>query len=839
MDLHVKKDESVIDIDDQITIDNNKRKQHLNGKTVIYKVILDSSKQEKIKPYKKEEIGGIVSFVHEKNNFSKADCFIFNAKGIYRLSLSLKNFDYFNYPKSLMDELDTLFKNKSILRIKNCIFDHYFYIEQYREGIQVMQLYDLRIMQIQQIFNIYEEKNYSNKNSKSILAISENEQIIAFSSGYRKLALYLIENGLEIIHKDFGRDTKIIASDFKDDNKLMIIIKKAKHQEVNILLWNLYTNEYQYNIPLNKVDISIFNSAKIPGKYVSVNKNGSILSIYDSLHSLVSMKDANNPTPKFIICRDGKVPTEMNVLKFDNNIVYHQDLSKKEAQILKDNIEPWTTDNYEKIWVYLDLKESMQLYIGKYTIQIWCKIEQKENFVLKYFWATEDYNLRIFELDIYENGFSLKLENNIQIKWFYNDDDINLIKHACDSLEYLNYQRYKLIGFENQHVFEEIKYNISLIVWKFIRNYPNIWKVLDIHYNLMAKIIIGGTNTLIKFILFGDEKVKLKYLHIPRISRWISSEKITKINDNLKKPTKEKINLSKFSDLQLAIKMCESGDIERNRRILIVTYLLEYYTKNAIENHGWLITISKALPDLYTFKLEYFVSELFYKTCMEGIEISNIIEYMDFMPKNFHIISKKFIAFKPNSNFKSTSVPGFNFTALRNYVKIFSNDHENYFPVVKIVPLHNFTVNRISQKTYDYEDIAENFSQLSPFVQIVRLERCYLLIVEYTQFRHRGWRYYINLFNCTDLASTILAIFVMSYCVIPSFNTKNAFANTKTSQENTIAISFSILLLWFEFILYLRLLSEPAKYIYIMLNIIKETWIFLSFMILVMAGLAH
>ncbi|CAG8738544.1 5097_t:CDS:2, partial [Funneliformis caledonium] len=649
---------------------------------------------------------------------------------------------------------------------------------------------------------------------------------------------------------------------------------------INILLWNLYTNEYQYDIPLNEVDISIFNSAKIPGKYISVNKNGRILSIYDTLNSIISRKDVNILIPKFKIYKDGKVPTEMNVLKFDNNIIYHQNLSKKEAQILKNNIEPWTTDNYEKTWVYLDQKESMQLYIGKYTIQIWCKIGQKEKFVLKYFWATENYILRILELDVYENGFSIKLENNIQIKWFYNDDDdIDLIRHACDSLEYLYYQRYKLIGYENQHVFEEIKYNISLIVCKFIRKYPNTWKMLDIHYNLMAKIIIGGTNTLIKFILFGNEKVKFKYLHIPKITRWINlkkstkkkidSKKIIQVKDNLKKPTKEKIDLIKFSDLQLAINLCKP-DIERNRRILIVAYLLEYYTKNATENHGWLITISKALPDLYTFKLEYFVSELFCKTCMEGIEISNIIEYMDFMPKNFHIISKKFTAFKPNSNFKSTSVPKLNFKALGNYlkliltklyVKIFPNDHENYFPVVKIVPLHNFTVNSLSQKTYDHEgsfiikilkllfiprgyfvnnsDNAENFSQLSPFVQIIRSERCYLLIVEYRQFRHRDWRYYINLFNCIDLASTVLAIFVMSYCVIPSFNTKNAFANAKTSQENTIAISFTVLLLWLEFIFYLRLLSEPAKYIYIMINIIKKTWIFLSFMILVMAGLAH
>ncbi|CAG8468624.1 16132_t:CDS:2 [Funneliformis caledonium] len=724
IDIQVKKDESVIDIDDQTSIDSDKREQPLNEKTIIYKVALDSTKQEKIKPYKKEEIGGIVSFVHEKNNSSKTDCFIFNANGIYKLSLCefdnicLKNFEHFNYPKSLIIVLDTLSKNKScILRIKNCIFDHYFYIEQCRKGIQVMQLYDLRTMQIQQFFNINEEKNYSNKYSKSILAVSENEQMIAFSSGYGKLALYLIENGLKIIHKDSGKDTKIIASDFKDDNKLMIIIKKAKHQRINILLWNLYTNEYQYDIELNEVDISFFNSAKIPGKYVFVNKNGRILSMYDSLNSLVSMKDANDSTPKFIIYRDGKVlPTEMNVLNFDNNIVYHQDLSKKEAQIFKDNIEPWTTDNYKKTWVYLDQKESLQLYIGKNTIQIWCKIKQKENFVLKYFWVTEDYKLQILELEVYENGFSIKLENNKQIKWFYNDDDdINLIKHACDSLEFLNYQRYR---YENQHV------------WKFIRDYPNIWKVLDVHYNLMAKIIIGGTNTLIKFILFGDEKVKLKYLHITRITRWISSEKITKTND-LKKPTKEKIDFSKLSDLQLAIKLCET-DIERNRRILVVTYLLEYYTKNATENHGWLITISKALPDLYTYKLEYLVSELFCKPCMEGIEISNIIEYMDFMPEDFYIISKKFIAFKPNLNFKLTIVQKSNFEA-RNY--------ENYFPVVKIVPLHNFTVNNISQKTDDHEDSlikkilkllfiprgylvnAKNLSQLSPFDQIIR-SRC-------------------------------------------------------------------------------------------------------------------
>ncbi|CAI2190283.1 12320_t:CDS:10, partial [Funneliformis geosporum] len=892
--------ETIIEVDKPTFFENfllkanrTQKEQRLNGKTVIYKADLDLFTQDKelIDKYKEIQIGGIVSFAHEynSNEITKTDCFILNFNGINRLSLSNNSLKKFNYPKRLIIELDALYKNKSwMLRIKNCIFDHYFYVEQYREGIHVMQLYDLSTMQIQQSFNIFEEKKYSNKYGKSILAISKNKQMIAFSSGYGKLSLYLIENGLEIICKDFGGDTKIIASDFKDDNQLMIIINKAKHTGMKLLLWNLYTDIFQYEQELPGIDISIFNSAKISGKYVSVNKYGRILSIYDSLQKLASEEERkkyyHSPT-KIKLYSDGVCivdkSNEMKVLKQEYHIVYHQDLSKNEAQPLIDNIEPWLTDDYEKIFVYLDRKESKQLYIGKCTVQVWCKIEQKENFILKYFWVNEDnenkYTLEISELNIYENGFSLKLKNNFQIKWFYNDkEDTNLIRYACDALEYLNYQRNKLIRYENQHVFEEIKYYISIIIWRFITNYPNIWKILDIHYNLMAKIIIGGSNSLIKNILFGDEKVKHKNLHIPRITRWIDSGRTTDNNDYL---TTEYIDIRELSDLQIAIKLCKP-DLECNRRILVVTYLLEYYTKNATKDHGWLITISKALPDLYTYKLENCVSELFYKKCMEGIEISNIIEYTDFMPAKLQITlnENKFAAFNPNSNLKTISDPELNIKDLGSYlklkltelyVKIFSSNYENYSSTVKIVPLHNFTVNGISKKTYEHEDNAENISQLSPFVQIIRSEsnndifnnpvmeavinykwrparnyflRLFLMYILFAVCFATICGNYVAHSEATGyhyLVSTVTAIVVISVCVIPSFNTKNAFADAKTSQAKTVAISFTMLLLWFEFILYLRLLSEPAKYIYIMLNIIKETWMFLSFMILIIAGLAH
>ncbi|CAI2191733.1 12232_t:CDS:1, partial [Funneliformis geosporum] len=491
--IQLETPEIIINVNEEATIENDEKSlskagfnQLINGKTVIYKIAIDSlnkGEQEeeiivkKVEIFKKEKIGGIVSFVHGEYNSSKiakTNCFIFNAGGIYNLSICeidnncLKTFEHFDYPRRLIIELDTFYKTKScIFRIKNCIFDHYFYIEQYREGIQVMQLYDLRTMQIQQIFNIYEEKNYSRKYSKSVLAISKNKQMIAFSSGYGKLALYLIENGIEIFRKDFGRNTKIIASDFKDDNKLMIIIKKANQNSISMLIWHLCTNKIQHYVDLNEVENEVEESilyiAKIPGKYVSVNNVGKILSIYDSLFKIDNLKKGKvNDLLQFELYSGGNMLShDMNKLELDDHIVFHQNLETNIARPLKDNLEPWITDNYKKIWVYLDHEESMQLYIGKCTVQVWRKIEQKKKFVLEYFWANEDYEnehtLQILELKVYESGFLLELkqqdERQDQIKWLYknNEKHDDLIRHACDALALLNYQRNKSIGYENQH----------------------------------------------------------------------------------------------------------------------------------------------------------------------------------------------------------------------------------------------------------------------------------------------------------------------------------------------------------------------------------------------------
>ncbi|CAG8703332.1 6864_t:CDS:2, partial [Funneliformis caledonium] len=495
----------------------------------------------------------------------------------------------------------------------------------YTEVIQVMQLYDLKTMQIQQIFNIYEGTNHPIKYSNSVLAISKNKQMIAFSSGYGNIALYLIENGLEIIRKDLGKDTKIIGCEFKDDNKLMII-KQDKYMVMSI--WHLYTNEVQNDKQITLESSLYFYNARIPGKNLVVTESDEIISIYDHILKIDNKTKENQSfLPELELYKDGHKEKTVKILEYNNKV-----LSKEVALPIIRNREPWITDDYKKKWIYFDQEESIQLYIGKCTVQVWRKIEQKENFILEYFWTNEDDDNGILQID--------------------------LMRHACIGIEYLNDQRNKFVGYENQHV-----------------KYTN--------------------------------------LHILRITRWTESK-----------------NNSNKSDLQIAIRLCKPG-LERNRKILVVTYLLEYYLKNATEHHGWLITISKAIPDLYSYNLEFCIPEIFYKKCMEGIEVSDIPVHKDII-KNFNIAKYKFIAFNSISKPIST--------------------------------------------------------------------RCYLLVVEYRQFNHLGWRHYFNLFNFVDLASIIIAVIVMSVYVTPSFDTKKAFANVITTQEITIAISFTMLLLWFEFV---------------------------------------
>ena len=100
-----------------------------------------------------------------------------------------------------------------------------------------------------------------------------------------------------------------------------------------------------------------------------------------------------------------------------------------------------------------------------------------------------------------------------------------------------------------------MKDRITYIIWRFIKHEPDIWRLMDSRFDVMAKIIIGGSNALVKYILFGEGN---QNLHVPRLYRW--KDKEYKLKKHYKIARMERMDIKKLSDLQIAIRLCEGGN---------------------------------------------------------------------------------------------------------------------------------------------------------------------------------------------------------------------------------------------------------------------------------------
>uniref|UniRef100_U9TF23 Ion transport domain-containing protein n=1 Tax=Rhizophagus irregularis (strain DAOM 181602 / DAOM 197198 / MUCL 43194) TaxID=747089 RepID=U9TF23_RHIID len=247
-----------------------------------------------------------------------------------------------------------------------------------------------------------------------------------------------------------------------------------------------------------------------------------------------------------------------------------------------------------------------------------------------------------------------------------------------------------------------------------------------------------------------------------------------------------------------------------------------------------------------------------------------MIEYEDIIPKEIEVIvkaSQEFIAFNPNTKLISTKDETQKSISLRFKelnVKIFSNT-ENLSPTVKIIPLRNFTVRKREKlkhkafllKVFQYVFIPRRYLSdiklSSPLVQIVRNEKneddifdnptmaaainykwgptrnyflgnffryilfaacfaalvgCYLGHVEATGHLYNLLVFLFILFYYSDLASVVISLVLVSVYVTPSFRLSNAFADVVATSNITAGLSFTMLLLWFDFILHLRLFLD-------------------------------
>ncbi|CAG8467528.1 19860_t:CDS:10 [Rhizophagus irregularis] len=703
--------------------------------------------------------------------------------------------------------------------------------------------------------------------------------------------------------------------------------------------------------------------ARVPGVLYHMKDDGNVFSIleHDGFVNLVKGEERDLTRDfgcdiyyDFKTTQDQK--DKMSCVYANNeevDVKLHKVYCRKEFKtsgiykVIVNNKEPWIyMNNYHRTSVFLDEDETLQLIIGHSTVQIWRKLPkqkesdkkrgtlQKKEPVLEYIWANnipfehdiDNSRLQIKDLWIGDNSFVLKvywkydegsrIVNNMETLSFpYTDGHVTPVLHACKALEHLNNRKNKIIDYKKMVEFERLVENTNRIVWRFVKKKPEIFKLMDVRYNVMSYLIRGGCNYLIKFILFDFHKNK-QILHIPKAKQWISEtepERLTKVKLESKTFLHQLFSLIRAiipsTDLEWAIEYCK--DKERKDSVM-VGYLLEYYSENALHHIGWMATISKALPLLYRYNLDYYVKPLFYKDCFADKELTQY-DPSEIIPEHSKPRRNKtqdFKAFKPNTklvsdkNHKPVLQNIFEFIIIKfpryitNFIDNFDNDRAPPPVALRVVPLPDFTVDNIPKirAKYNWKSNLlrllkiiiiprgyiigrEDRNLLSPFVQVVRYEKdnnifdnpameavidfrwrqarnyflqiflafiayavcfgviswaymsrlevtgnlrtflicvmmCfyylayYLIAVEVKQAWHHGLRASLNVSNLFDIISIITPCIVMSIFVASSFQLSDGFAKVQTSTGIIVCISFTMLLLWCEMLLYLRLLSD-------------------------------
>ncbi|RIA80152.1 hypothetical protein C1645_839217 [Glomus cerebriforme] len=173
---------------------------------------------------------------------------------------------------------------------------------------------------------------------------------------------------------------------------------------------------------------------------------------------------------------------------------------------------------------------------------------------------------------------------------------------------------------------------------------------------------------------------------------------------NESKPRK----IESTNDLELAIYHCKGRELND---MMIVAYLLEYYTRHAIEYAGWMTTVSRALPFLYKYHYVDYAKKLFRKECFADQDHFSAQHPYDIIPNGFrseYFHEKVFIAFRPNK-----------------LVKFFDKDYEKSPIALCMVPLPGFTIHKIKKKIKkeNNDKTAEfDINKLSPFARVIRYE---------------------------------------------------------------------------------------------------------------------
>nr|CAG8448820.1 3919_t:CDS:10 [Entrophospora candida] len=580
--------------------------------------------------------------------------------------MNLYDVDYkshkeFLFPPTVHLNIKKLFQDEPCTKyVESCVDKNYFFSEDYRaQKVDVYNLHtgDLEISLQKRVpitkasallssntaaafstSSTTDSRLWSNYllGNESIFSLSKYENMIAHCSNSNVITLYLAENGLEIATKLFPQIFRILFITFiDDDTKLFVVAQNYEDGKdktkfiTTIIIWDIFgtSNFYQtfdadkdssLACLTNANDKNFFTSSF--GRIYSLDENGNLFSLLD------------HPDVSHILKSNEMLQTyfdDMTQLQINNNndnedyhhMIYNLDKSfsnikENKGVLIINNTEPWNNKKkYKRISVFLNDERTTQLIIGRTTIQVWqikiTKAKETKKRVLKYIWTSLG-GFDMESISIGKNKFSLKISlcslnspTNTSQHLIYYPNNPNTIKDACEALEFLHTHRNLCIGPKNHQRFEDIFYNTEKLAYRCFKKSPSLWRLNDIRHDIMANLIRGHNNSLIKKILFNDNdldynKPALKnnkyYLHTPRLYRWPKQRKIT--------------------DLELAIDYTKA-----HKDTAIVGFLLEYYSNHAMENVGWMFTVAKAIPLLLNCNLEIYLKGLLHKPCFGTKEV--------------------------------------------------------------------------------------------------------------------------------------------------------------------------------------------------------------------------
>ncbi|KAF0473746.1 transient receptor potential channel pyrexia-like [Gigaspora margarita] len=831
--------------------------------------------------------------------------------GIYKYYMNNKSINYIQklkYPKRIYNSiinrlnftvsfansqrgLEKLY-HEELNYLKYCLSKHYFLVDTMKEDIRYIELYNLKTNQLVNTF----QRPISFKSVlfdlPSSYAVSNNNKLLAyFSLSIKGIKIYSVECGLEIaelvnivdfLEIDSSDILGLIIDFFHNDEMLFVYSSNANEW----LVWNIF-GTLREPVKLKRANLDL--------RYGQIERSNSFI--------IFNKDEDNKPT----IYDELIIDKYLKGLKKKSG-EYYQAQESKELNDYYYNIEPWLRpfhdlddlhDSY-----YLDEKKERLLLVGSHTIQVWYVRKRSLEFIhvpsshLPSFSMPNlldgenerDKIINVSNVKCCNGKFKLTVETNeeieYEIKMEDEDDIINLAKHACYALKYLNgYKKFEqFYAKDYKSKFYDIIEQTRKLILRFIRLRPNIWLLLDIRFGLMKVLIEAEDYELVNDILSYK-----KLIHIPQYISWTGG--------------KNTIRTALSDPIMLAL-------------------FLEYYSNNAIKNIGWMNTVVDIIPELYksdekkdeTEKIKsyaYYAQKLFYNHCFCDKQLDLFsFEFLEISPKSNDLL-KVFIPITQlipqDSKLKLQEidynkiadirmVPLTDFTTNRissnirqkkftNFLKFLilpslylsSKEQENYSPFIKLInkgerdilfenPSMGAVMNWMwySCKSYWIRSLYFYFlyfltysiiiwayiSQLQVagtllhFLIIITIVLFYYLsyyhlAIEFNQFCRKKRKYFTDLFNWVDLSSLFIPIFVFSYILINSYTIENGFKDAKSDQNLAFIIFLSILLLWYQFILLLRILEGFAQYLNILFNIVVEIRQFLLFFVLTIVAMGH